>query len=354
MSKLLNLLDKKEKSMYIFVMKLLILIAIFILCCQTREETSNKEFNHNNEITFYDISDYDISEIQDTEPVTDTGFKEKYECKMFNLNLSENNDNTDIYLPITQNEQFYLILLLQGSDLSKKNYSLISERICNYGFAVAVFDHYKESFSGKHLYSEQNATNEIFYKIIDQSEKKDSFLFGKIKKDKFILFGHSYGAGCGLFMIGNECKWPFCSDKYERPDELSGGIFYGISLKSPYGETYYKINNENIPVLLIGGDNDGAIKYEYAEKTFESIENPPKIFVRLKGANHYAVNDTNPPPGADADKNIQSLNQNTGLEIISSLSAAFISEYILKDESCIGYFKRAADAFSEYIEVKTE
>lgn len=327
---------------------LLLFINILFIACQMREEIANISYTSDIEIT-YDVNDY-----IDIKNITDANNIKNYECIRYNIKLSENNDDTDIYLPNTKDKQFYTILLLQGSDLPKENYQKISTLICNYGFIVAVFDHYKESFSGRHLYSEQNATTQIFQKMIELSKSEESFLYNKVRSNKFILLGHSYGAGCGLFMIGNECKWPFCSDSYQRADELSGGIFYGISLKSPYGETYYKINNDGIPVLLINGDNDGVIKIEFAEKTFESIQTPPKVFVRLKGANHYAINDSNPPPEGDADQNIQTLNQEKGLYIISKLSALFIQEYIVKNINFTGSFETALSEFSEFIETKRE
>ncbi len=330
-------------------MKIFIILPVILISCQARDLPVNA--NVNSDITAGDTNVTDIYESGDTEHYADAGGFTEYVCKMYNIQLSENNDNTDIFIPDLANGKYYAVLVLQGSDLPKENYRIISNKICSYGFVVAVFDHYKDSFSGKHLYAEQNTTNEIFRKIRELSYTENSFLYDRLRDDKFILLGHSYGAGCGLFMIGNECKWPFCSDNYSRPQELSGGIFYGISLKSPFGETYYKINNERIPVLLIAGDNDGAIKYEYAEKSFESIETNPKIFVRLKGANHYAINDINPPYGADADKNIQTLSQETGLGIISLLSAAFIKEYILESENNRGDFDRAASRYEEFIEV---
>lgn len=321
-------------------MNLIFLLVLILFSCQERESF------------FYsvDSADYGIDDINTAFDV-DININ-AYNCSKISVMLSESNDNTDVYLPDVLDEQFYLILLLQGADLPKENYKRVSTQICSCGFVVAVFDHFKEGFYGRHLYCEQNATKDIFYKLLKLSQENNSSLHGRVKKDRFILLGHSYGAGCGLFMIGNECKWPFCSDEYKRPFELLGGIFYGISLKSPFGETYYKIQNDNIPVLIIAGDNDGAIKYEYAEKTFDSILTPPKIFIRLKGANHYAINDSNPPPQADADKNVQFLDQGIGISIISKLTVLFIYEYILGNESFKGRFDNAIAEFNEYIDVK--
>ncbi len=289
-------LDKKEEEIYNpGSMKVLLLLTILMISCHTRDETLKSGVMGLADTTDDPVIITDIRDREDTyTDITEIPFSE---CKKMGLALSEDNDSTDIYLPAGSEDGHYLILVLQGADLTRENYSAIADRTCRYGFAVAVPDHYKNSFSGRHLYAEENATNELFRKIIKLSEEKDSLLYNRIRKERFILMGHSYGAGCGLFMINNECKWPFCSDKYTRPDELSAGIFYGISLKSPFGETYYTIDNRKIPVLLMAGDNDGAIKYEYAEKTFGSILHTPRIFVRLRGANHYAINNTNPPPG---------------------------------------------------------
>lgn len=272
-------------------------------------------------------------------------------CIKINIDLSNENDNADIYLPDDE-DRYYLIVLLQGADLPKAYYKRISELICRWGFIVTVVDHYRESLSGRHLYAEQEATNYFFYRIKEYSENKNSFLYNRLHDEKFIILGHSYGAGCGLFMINNECKWPFCSSDYKRPTELSGGVFYGVSLKHPWGEGYYKIDNETIPVLLIAGESDGAIRYEYAEMTLESIMSPPGIFIKLKGANHYAINDINPPPGADADKNIQILNQEIGLDIISTMSVIFINEFILHKEDYTDLFNKKASDFKEFIEIK--
>ena len=313
------------------------ILTIIISSCHLREEP---------------IININDTPINDTTESDEIRVEKRYKCIKQYTSLSKDNDNAIIILPESQNEIFYTIFILQGSDLPKENYESISTQICEYGFIVVVFDHYKESFSGKHLYCEQNAVNNIFQKVKEFAQTEKSPLYNCLNTNKFIILGHSYGAACGLFMIGDECKWPFCSDSYKRPIELSGGIFYGISLKSPIGEKYYQINNENIPILLIAGDNDGAIKYEYAEKTFDSIKNPPKIFVRLKGANHYAINDSNPPDGADADKNIQILDQKTGIDIISLLSVAFITEFVIKDIKFKGIFDKISTRFKDYIEIK--
>ena len=301
----------------------------------------------------------DISLINEDTSYTDTDTSEyrfqTYEvCERFEIELSTDNDKTDFYIPRSEDLFFTLIILLQGSDLPKENYSKIANLLCKNGFVVAIPDHYKESFSGRHLYSEENTTNEIFRAVIGISQNSDSPLFKKVDTDRLILFGHSYGAGCGLFMINNECKWPFCSTEYQRIPQLIGGIFYGVNLKSPYGENYYEINNSEIPIMLISGENDGAIKYEYAKKSFDYITSPPKAFVGLKNANHYAINDTNPPPGGDADKNPQSLAQNTGLQIISDISTAFIFEHILRIEDFKGYFMRVASKFNEFISFEVQ
>ncbi|MCX7943672.1 MAG: hypothetical protein N2746_04100 [Deltaproteobacteria bacterium] len=323
------------------------ILLLHLFTCEIREYKNNYYIYVNDETN-------SSEDINDTNVLVDVSSSKKYSCMKYNLSFSTDNDEGDIYIPTDTGTQFYPIILLQGSDLSKDNYNKISELICNNGFIVVTFDHYKESFSGKHLYAEQNATNKVYYKLLEISNLKDSILFGRMKKDKFILLGHSYGAACGLFMIGNECKWPFCSETYERPYQLSGGIFYGISLKSPFGEKYYQIKNDNIPILLIAGDNDGVIKYEHAEKTLASIQSQPKFLVKLKNANHYAINDENPPKGADADKNIQQLNQETGLEIISSLTTSFIIEYVIKEINTHGHFEKTVNKFIEYIELKKD
>lgn len=317
-----------------------IIIFQFLISCDSRLDGISPLSEDTSAIS--DISDYED---------TNLAFP-SFVCRKYNLSLSEENDNTDIFFPDNKTERFYLIIVLQGSDLPKENYHRISELICQRGFIVAVTDHYKESFSGRHLYSEENATNMIYQKIVDLSNDKENILYGRIIEDRFILLGHSYGAGCGLFMISNECKWPFCSDSYERPYQLSGGIFYGVSLKSPFGETYYNINNEDIPILLMAGDNDGVIKYEYAEKSYDYIMGGPKIFVLIKGANHYAINNTNPPAGADADKNIQTLNQEIGLNIIADIGASFIYEYVLKSDKYRGIFDRYIREYKDFIYIK--
>ncbi len=324
----------------------IIVIIFCILSCEVRDQ----------------YIDFNFPDLQIDDALTDASFNNPdlfkpafHNCIKINTQLSENNDNTDIYIPNAEviDKKFYLIVILQGSDLSKKNYSIVSNMICRYGFIVAIPDHFKESFTGRHLYSEQNATNEIVNKIFSLSKQRDSTMYSMLDDSKFILLGHSYGAGCGLFMINNECRSPFCTTEYTRPDDLSGGIFFGVSLKYPFGDWYFDIDNNRIPIMLIAGDNDGAVKYDYAKETFVHILSPPKIFITIIGANHYAINDSNPPAGADADKNKSKIDQNLSLEIISELTVSFINGFILRDERWKAYLlDNLTSKYKEYIAVE--
>ena len=97
----------------------------------------------------------------------------------------------------------------------------------------------------------------------------------------------------------------------------------------------FGINNENIPVALVQGANDGISTSDEALATIAVIDGPSELIYILNennGANHYGITDVNNPPGAIPDPESQIISQEESIEEIALASGQFLYEALTEGE----------------------
>ncbi len=279
-------------------------------------------------------------------------------AKADRLTTAIGRDPTDIYFPIPLNsnphqELLPIALLLQGANVDKSSYSLFASILARHGFLVVVPNHLRKfppipGLGKDILLPDQHQISDVLAYMNMENSDHSSPLFGAIDLDKLVVIGHSMGGLAGLNAIQDQCSLPLCFGDFTRPAALVGGVFYGTNLKGHFGMKIHPIANAGIPTALIQGTLDGASNLEDTEATYQQIQDSPKAFITIVGANHYGITNTNNPvnppglPLIQADPIAPTLDQETAIEDIARWSALFIRAHVMHDRGALDYLQNSA------------
>ena len=277
------------------------------------------------------------------------------EAARYSTTISANNDVADIYYPKPSDLKsgkysFPIALLLQGALVDKSFYSDYASLVAQYGFVVVVPNHFRplpvNPSAPPSLLSETSQIAAVLEQMAIENTKPTSPIVSVVDTKRLGLLGHSFGGAVGLLAIANQClrELFLCREPFTRPKELLASAFFGTNLRHPITDEFVPISNDNIAVALIQGDLDGVALPERAKRTFDNIQTPPKAAITLQGANHFAINNVNNPPGAQPDGNNPTLDQAVGIETIARWSALFLRANMLKDRVASDYIYSQGDA----------
>lgn len=267
----------------------------------------------------------------------------------FETIMQPNGDETDVYYPVTDstdNTTFPIALLLQGGRVDKFYYKGFAKQVARYGFIVVVPNHLNTfsipGFSAEGLFAEQQQMYDALAFMTDENADPASPLFGRVDTATLVMLGHSYGAACTIEALQNKCEYPLCVEggTFERPAELKAVALCGINSKprgKPGDYTIYPVANNGLPMAIVNGKIDNNAKYNVTKKTYELIEDPPKMVVFIDGANHYAMCDMNNPPGPGSDPNNPTMRQEDSVETAARWCALFLRAYALNDSAAEQY-----------------
>lgn len=262
----------------------------------------------------------------------------------YSTTISANNDTADIYYPRTSSSSrsFPIALFLQGANVDKSNYSNFARIVASYGFVVVVPNHQKTlplptgGFVSA-LFSDTSQINAVLAYMKAENTNPTSPVAGIVDTTKLGLLGHSAGGAVGLSAIANLCIPSLCEGSFSRPNELKAGAFFGANLRNLNTQEFIPINNSGIPVALLQGNLDSIALPINAQKTYEQIQNPPKAFITILGANHYGITNINNPPSARPDLNVPTLAQDTSVQTVAHSIGLFLRASVLNDKEAIEY-----------------
>jgi predicted dienelactone hydrolase len=267
----------------------------------------------------------------------------------YETTIAGNGDPATVYYPnpddlTTGGYAFPVAVLLQGAKVDRKHYSEFATKFAAYGFAVVVPNHYIVSITGAGFYPEEGEVHAVLAQMKTENSGSAAPCAGALDTATLILMGHSYGGVTGMYVLGDVCTFPFCSGSFSRPAELKGAAFWGTNMASPLGGSITATANDGIPVVLVQGTLDGKAAPADGLGTYEKIADPPKAYVKVAGANHYGICNTNNPAGADADSNKPTLDQAVSVETIARWAALFLRAHVLGDAEAYDYVHATGDA----------
>nr|GID82166.1 hypothetical protein Ade03nite_10900 [Actinoplanes derwentensis] len=228
-----------------------------------------------------------------------------------------NGDSTDVYHPRT-GTRLPVVLLLQGANVDKANYSSYAAALASYGFVVAVPNHSRSIFGTSGLFPEGAQAGWTVSWATAQDTDPASPLYRRIDETTLLLAGHSFGAAAALGLSTGACGFPFCPAPVTTPAELKAVVTYGGN--NVNGDTPVPVAN-TVPVAYVQGLADGVATPAEGRATYDVTTGTPKAFITLTGANHYGITDTQNPAGAAPDPSAQTLPQRTGVQTIARWSA---------------------------------
>jgi len=273
---------------------------------------------------------------------------------VFQTIVGDSKDPADVYFPFdpanippTAKGSLPVVVLAQGAKVDKMHYSRIAKSVALSGFVVIVPNHKRTVFIDTNFYPEVSSVLAAFKHVVAEAKRSGALIEGLVDTSKFALIGHSFGGALGVNMLGGTCSIPFCSPPYAVPKELKAGVFYGTSLKPPFGEIPATANAGR-GIALIQGSLDGKNATADARTTFDKIATAPRAYVLVSGANHYGINDTNNPMGADADANTNTLSQLESTGTVGRWAGAFLRATVLGDAAAKAQFSQDPSIVSEF------
>ena len=262
-------------------------------------------------------------------------------------------DAADIYYPVlpdkaSKDSSLPVALLLQGALVDKSDYSNFASTVASYGFVVVVPNHIRTLInpegSATGLFAEQQQVNDVLTYMKAKDSNSLSPINDLLDPSTLVLLGHSFGGAVGLAAIQGNCVPFLCTEQFERPDGLKGGVFYGTNFISP-------LDNDDLPIALVQGSLDGVATPEEAEPTYAGIQDPPKALITVLGANHYGItNEDNP----QRDTVTPTLEQDVATETIARSSALFLRGTVLNDTEALDYVFNTGDTLDKNINVVYE
>ena len=195
---------------------------------------------------------------------------------------------------------------------STRNFTPGSARqLARFGFVVVIPNHFQfiPSLPFPILFPDQDMILDVLAQMVEEDNDPASSLYRIVDTNRMGLAGHSAGGAAGLFAINGSCFPPFCAPPpffFVLPEAVRAGAFYGTNTCGLGGELndprcidvastppnfngmIFGINNENIPVALVQGSNDGIATPDEADATIAVLEGPKELFP-IGGANHYGI-----------------------------------------------------------------
>jgi dienelactone hydrolase len=298
------------------------------------------------------------------------------------LVLERRGDLADVYFPdvTAAADAFPIVAVLQGAFVDKQFYSEFGTQLARFGFIVVIPNHlvvFGPPGTPPAPFPDEFVILDVLAQMIVEDNDPTSPLSRVIDTDRMGLAGHSAGGATGLFAIEGSCQPPFCFGPpiFPLPDAVRGGAFYGTNTCGLGGELtdprcidfagvppnadgmIFGIDNNNIPVALVQGSNDGIGTPPEADATIAVLAGPNEL-IPIIGANHYGITNVNNPGAVPPnfipptpDQNSPTIPQAESIAQIAQASGEFLLESLTEVELIPAEFPVSAE---EKLDVEDE
>ncbi|MBE9225537.1 hypothetical protein IQ264_08895 [Phormidium sp. LEGE 05292] len=225
----------------------------------------------------------------------------------------------DLYPPeplLAEDDSSLVVLILQGVEIDKSEYSAIAKELNRHQFWVIVPNCYPvgRDYICPENYSAKQVINALQY-------SPSQPLYQALQRG-VILLGHSAGGMAALAALN---------------DNLSD-LFSPLVAIATYGSnTPFNISHISSlpPVLMLSGEKDSVVSPVISRAAFQRIPTA-KTFIELKGLNHYSINNTPQPIGAPLEENKADLSNRDSVHFVASLLTSFVQRVKSQDENWFG------------------
>ncbi|MGK7876872.1 MAG: hypothetical protein AB4426_27360 [Xenococcaceae cyanobacterium] len=93
---------------------------------------------------------------------------------------------------------------------------------------------------------------------------------------------------------------------------------------------------------------------ELTHQTYENIQQSPKAYMTINGANHYGITNVEQPASGPLEINQPTLVQNLAIETIARLCGLFLRAYALDEPTALDYLSISGDSLDENVNVIIE
>ena len=227
----------------------------------------------------------------------------------------------DIYPPqplFEEDDLSLVILLLQGVEIDKSEYTAIATELTRHQFWVIVPNCYP--VGRDYLCPENNSAA----KAIASLQYSSSQVLKNALQRGVILLGHSAG---GMAAFG-----ALAADSPELFTKLMAIAVYGSNASS---------NNNYIsplpPILMLSGQKDSVVPQQLSRSAFQRIPASAKTFIELTGLNHYSVNDSQQPIGAPPEESKADFSNQDSVRSIACILKSFVQNVKSQQENWLSY-----------------
>jgi dienelactone hydrolase len=255
------------------------------------------------------------------------------------------------FLPPEHRLAFPIAVLLPGFGVSRGYYSHYARQVAGYGFVVIVPDGITAIRSRAELFTKiAQVPIDLARMAIDLPHRQGSWTH-LLDLHKLVLLGHSHGGTIGLDALRGALDVPLLVGDYSIPSVLIAAVFFGTFLWKD--NTNLPIDRSPIPIALISGSLDSLIAPHETQETYKQIQNSPKAYIMVKGANHYGITNRNNPPGSPMEPSKPTIEQAVAIETIARWSALFVRAYALDDQMARQMYHQAINTDAN-VEVLTD
>ncbi|MEZ6085679.1 MAG: hypothetical protein R3E58_17440 [Phycisphaerae bacterium] len=255
----------------------------------------------------------------------------------------------DVYVPTGVTSPTPLLVLLQGARVHKSYYTQFCTRLAAHGFVVAAANH--DSLLG--YFTSTGSVQEVLDALAVKSVTQGDPLYGIPDLDRIGLVGHSFGGATALTYVQGDCNFPFCAAPFEASAAIRAVATYASHLVTP-DDQIIAVDSKGIAIQIMLGERDGVAREQDLERTYDAIHDGDKQLIRLTGANHFAVNDLDNPPGTITDANAQLVDREVTIAVAADWVGVFMRAYVQRENDAIAYLHASGTRENEQYSARYE
>ena len=222
----------------------------------------------------------------------------------------------DLYPPeplLAEDDSSLVILILQGVEIDKSEYSAIAKELTRHQFWVVVPNCYP--LGRDYLCPDENSVKQVITALQSSASQP---LYQALQRG-VILLGHSAGGMAALGALNNNFS----------------DLFSPLLAIATYGSNApFNISPTSLlpSVLMLSGEKDSVVSPDISKAAFHRIPTA-KNFMELKGLNHYSINNSPDPNGAPIEENKAEFSNQDSVYFIACLLTSFVQRVKFPDEN---------------------